>query len=73
MEKWLVSYTRVPTNFNDEQVALVEAKTETDAERLVSRRLGEHLTRLTGYVITARAYEEPEPVEGQIKTMNHNE
>lgn len=73
MKKWVVSYTKVPTNYNEEQVALVEAETGEDAEKLVSRRLGEHLTKLTGYVIEARAYEEPKPIQGEIVTMNHRE
>lgn len=73
MKTWIVRYTKIPTNYNEEQTALVEAKTDTDATRLVGRQLGEHLRSLRAYAITVVEYEEPEPIEGEILTMHHPE
>lgn len=73
MKTWIVRYTQIPTNYHQEETALVEARTADEAGKLVGRRLGEHLRSLRKYAITVVEYQEPEPIEGEILTMHHNE
>lgn len=75
---WLVSYSRIPTDFNDDHAAIVHAETAEDAQELVRRQLGDRLIMDAGglrnyYVRTPQPYVEPPEIDGEILTMNHQE
>ncbi len=71
MKTWAVRYVRIPTNYNPDQSALVEAETSQDAFTLVRRQLGEDRVKLCNYVIDKPLEYKPKPVEGKILSMNH--
>jgi hypothetical protein len=42
MKRYAIKYTRIPTNYNDSRVAVVEAESPLDASELLQHRLGDH-------------------------------
>jgi hypothetical protein len=70
MKKYSVVYCRIPTNFNDDRHAIVEAETPEDARKLVKHQLGDDIPgKLGNYDIhEAKEYKEP-AINGKIITM----
>jgi len=68
--KWMVRYTRIPTNYNDAKNALVEAETADLARQLVQHQLGDFNGVHNYSVETPRPYEPPP--DGKIITLNHD-
>jgi hypothetical protein len=58
MRKFIVTYTRIPTNYNDPVSVVVEAATESDARAIVKDHLRDFAS-LTGYTYEVKLYTPP--------------
>lgn len=66
MKTWNVRYCRIPTNYHDQQAALVEAETADDARTLVVRMLGDDRVGLNNYMVGKAEEYNPKPIAGRI-------
>jgi len=41
MKRWLVTYTRIPTNYNDDHTLVIEAESAADAVMLAKHHLAD--------------------------------
>lgn len=69
MPIYSVVYTRIPTNYNSDEVAMVEANSAEEARRLVVRKLGDDRRGLSAYVVKCGTEYKPEPIDGRIISM----
>ena len=69
METYSVRYTRIPTNHNPEQSAVVKANNPEDARTLVRRELGNDRLKHPIYSIALGEEYVPTHIEGEIIAM----
>ena len=60
MTKFIVTYTRIPTNYNDPSSLVVEAATEDDAVAIVRDHLRDFAS-LRNFVYAVKPYTPPPP------------
>lgn len=68
LKKFLVEYTRIPTNYSNTSCAIVEADNASDAVTLLKRQLGD-LSSLSTYHYVAKEHK-PEPVAGRVVSLD---
>jgi hypothetical protein len=66
LTKWVVLYTRIPTNYNPQQKLVVEAATEADAREIVREHIGDRGKQLSTYAIEDTKPYEPLAVAGRV-------
>jgi hypothetical protein len=66
LTKWVVLYTRIPTNYNPQQKLVVEAATEADAREIVREHIGDRGKQLSTYSIEDTKPYEPLAVAGRV-------
>jgi len=66
LTKWCVLYTRIPTNYNNQQRLIIEAPTEEDAYKLARRHIGDEGKTLSTYHVESVKPHNPEPVVGRV-------
>jgi hypothetical protein len=66
LQKWVVLYTRIPTNYNPQQKLVVEAATEADAREIVREHIGDRGKQLSTYAIEDTKPYEPLAVAGRV-------
>ena len=69
LRRFVVCYTRIPTNFNPTQRALVDAETPELARDLVAEQLGDRQNKMQNFVITLGVPHEPPASKGKILSM----
>ncbi len=69
LRRFVVCYTRIPTNFNPTQRALVEAESPELARDLIAEQLGDRQNKLPNYVISLGVPHEPPASKGCIVSM----
>jgi hypothetical protein len=69
LRRFVVCYTRTPTNFNPTQRALVDAETPELARDLVAEQLGDRQNKRPCYVIALGVPHEPPASKGSIVSM----
>jgi hypothetical protein len=69
MIKYAITYCRIPTNYNDKAVAVVEAESPDDALELLRHKLGDH-SGVHNYVIGEPHEYVPPKSAGRIITLN---
>jgi hypothetical protein len=67
--RYVVCYTRIPTNYNPTQRALVDAETPELARELIEEQLGDRQNKLRNYVVTLGVPHEPLASKGSIVSM----
>jgi hypothetical protein len=69
LKKWVVPYTRIPTNYNDTHRARVLAETAELARELVIDQLGDNGPGLTNYMVGPAAEYVPVKSAGRVEVM----
>lgn len=69
LRRFVVCYTRIPTNYNPTQRALVDAETPELARDLIAEQLGDRQNPMPNYVITHGVPHEPPTTNGRIVDM----
>jgi len=69
LRRFVVCYTRIPTNFNPTQRALVDAETPELARDLIAEQLGDRQNKLPNYVISLGVPHDPPASKGSIVSM----
>jgi hypothetical protein len=71
MTKYAIRYARIPTNYNDTRVALVEAETPEIAKQLLAHQLGDH-SGVRNYVIGDPEVYQPVESKGRVLLLNQD-
>lgn len=66
LTRWCVLFTRIPTNYNNQQRLIVEAATEADAYKLAKRHIGDEGKTFDTYHIESVKPHNPEPIAGRV-------
>lgn len=66
LQKWVVLYSRIPTNYSAQQKLLVEAYTEEDAYKIARRHIGDEGKSLSTYHIESVKLYAPEQLAGRV-------
>jgi hypothetical protein len=69
LQRFVVCYTRIPTNFNPTHRALVDAETAELARALIVEQLGDHQNTLPNYVVDLGVPYMPVVSAGKIHSM----
>jgi hypothetical protein len=69
MKRYAIKYTRIPTNYNDSRVAVVEAESPEDALELLKHRLGDH-SGVRNHVYADHKEYQPPVSKGRIVTLD---
>lgn len=69
MKQYAIKYTRIPTNYNDSHVAIIEAEDPDLALELLRHSLGDH-TGVHNHVYGHPAEYVPPKSQGKIITLN---
>ena len=64
--RWCVLYTRIPTNYNNQQMLIVEAATADDAREICIERIGDRGKQFSTYSIDSVRKYEPLLVAGRV-------
>lgn len=66
MRRWLALYSRIPTNYSQQQKLIVEAPDEAEAYKVVKRHIGDEGKTYATYHIESITPYNPEPVVGHV-------
>lgn len=69
MKQYAIKYTKIPTNYNDSHVAIIEAESPADALELLRHQLGDH-SGVHNYVCGEPSEYVPPTSKGKIVTLN---
>lgn len=69
IQRWIVLYTRIPTSYNNQQRAIVEAATPEAARALVKEAIGDRGKTFETYHIESVKPFEPLAVNGRVVSM----
>jgi hypothetical protein len=69
LRRFVVCYTRIPTNFNPTHRAIVDAETPEMARNLIREKLGDWQNALPNYVVNLGEPYVPPESSGAIVTM----